>query len=375
VILACRLLLYMLVLPATLGTLMVKCFVDCGTRNLQRVCGVPIPASLNQFNGLLKTMLLWVLLLMCITEPLIWCATPDDPETIFRTSCEEVKEIKTIYSILSALGMLLFWALVLDFSVFSTRISAFLLVCGHVIAEVGLFLLAMCFLLLAFSTSISALNHHLVAFDGVPVWMRSLFQIVIGMFPVSNYYLFEEEPVVMAFLAVFIILVFIFLLNLLVAQLNQSYHVMFADMKGVARLRRLSVICSVMASAPKSRWTGFLWSLGFEKRCEFNEGDVGIAGGLQVLEPASAVAVTHDSIKRYGGSTAPTMPWPAEVEPNDIEKERFDRLEKLIIKSMKSHKKNGHGRHTSSALGSSIMGSSAMSEDSSQGSGNGSPNL
>lgn len=375
VILACRLLLYMLVLPATLGTLMVKCFVDCGTRNLQRVCGVPIPASLNQFNGLLKTMLLWVLLLMCITEPLIWCATPDDPETIFRTSCEEVKEIKTIYSILSALGMLLFWALVLDFSVFSTRISAFLLVCGHVIAEVGLFLLAMCFLLLAFSTSISALNHHLVAFDGVPVWMRSLFQIVIGMFPVSNYYLFEEEPVVMAFLAVFIILVFIFLLNLLVAQLNQSYHVMFADMKGVARLRRFSVICSVMASAPKSRWTGFLWSLGFEKRCEFNEGDVGIAGGLQVLEPASAVAVTHDSIKRYGGSTAPTMPWPAEVEPNDIEKERFDRLEKLIIKSMKSHKKNGHGRHTSSALGSSIMGSSAMSEDSSQGSGNGSPNL
>jgi hypothetical protein len=27
----------------------------------------------------------------------------------------------------------------------------------------------------------------------VPVWMRSLFQIVIGMFPVSNYYLFEAQ--------------------------------------------------------------------------------------------------------------------------------------------------------------------------------------
>lgn len=369
VIFGCRLLLYMLVLPATLGSIMLKCFVDCGTKNFESVCGVPIPASLNEFKGLLKTMLMWVLLIMFITEPLIWCAQPNDPEMLFRTSCEEVKEIKMAYSILSALGMLLFWALLLDFSVFSTHISAFLLVCGNVIAEVGLFLLAMFFLLLAFSTSISALNHHLVAFDGVPVWMRSLFQIVIGMFPVSNYYLFEEEPAIMAFLAIYIILVFIFLMNLLVAQLNQSYHGMFADMKGVARLRRQSVICSVMASAPNSRWKAVLSSLGFEKRCEFNEGDVGVAGGIQVLEPASAVAVTHDSIKRYGGSTAPTMPWPAEVEPSDVEKERFDRLEKLIIKSMKSHKKQGHGRAASSALGTS----SVLSEDSSQGSG-GSPN-
>lgn len=372
VILGCRVVLYMLVLPATLGSIMLKCFLDCAKKNLERFCGVPIPASLKQFDGLLKTMLMWVLLIMFITEPLIWCAQANDPETIFRTTCEEVKEIKTVYSILSALGMLLFWALLLDFSVFSTRISAFILVCGHVIAEVGLFLLAMLFLLLAFSTSISALNHHLVEFDGVPEWIRALFQIVIGMFPVSNYYLFEEELAVMAFLSIFIILVFIFLLNLLVAQLNQSYHDMFADMKGIARLRRLIVICSVMASAPKSRWKAFLSSLGFEKRCEFNEGDIGITGAIQVLEPASAVAVTHDSIKRYGGSTAPTMPWPAEAEPSDIEKERFDRLEKLILKSMKSNKKHGHGRHTSSAMGSS----SIVSEDSSQGSGGpGSPNV
>jgi len=40
--------------------------------------------------------------------------------------------------------------------------------------QVGLFLLAMFFLLLAFSTSISALNHHLVAFDGAPCCFKML---------------------------------------------------------------------------------------------------------------------------------------------------------------------------------------------------------
>ena len=59
--------------------------------------------------------------------------------------------------------------------------------------QVGLFLVAMVFLLFAFATSISALNHHLVDFDGVHIWLRSLFQIVIGMFPVSNYDLFEDS--------------------------------------------------------------------------------------------------------------------------------------------------------------------------------------
>jgi hypothetical protein len=46
---------------------------------------------------------------------------------------------------------------------------------------VGLFLLAMFFLLLAFSTSISALNHHLVAFDGAPCCFKMLLFLKVDM--------------------------------------------------------------------------------------------------------------------------------------------------------------------------------------------------
>ena len=48
---------------------------------------------------------------------------------------------------------------------------------------------------------------------------------------------------------------------------------------------------------------------------EFNEGDVGVAGGIQVLEPASQHPTSVESIRRYGGSTAPSMPWPEEPGP------------------------------------------------------------
>lgn len=374
VIFTCRLLLYMIVLPSLLGSIMLRCFSDCIHRNMEKFCGLPVPAHLLEFQGMLRTSLLWVLLIMFIMEPLLWCLDFQDSETTFRSTCDEVKEMKSFYSILSAMGMLLFWALLLDFSVFSTRISAFLLVCGHVLSEVGLFLVAVVFLLCGFSTSINALNHSLVDFDGVHHWMRALFQIVIGMFPVENYAAFQDEIGVLVFLSVFIIVVFIFLLNLLVAQLNQSYHDMFADMKGAARLRRKSVICGVMASAPKRRWSSFLLSLGFENRLEFNEGDIGIAGGLQVMEQSSMVAVTEDAVKRYGGSTAPTMPWPMEVEASDIEKERFDRLEKLIQKSMKHKSKDSH---RSRRQGSQFGTNSLVSEDSVQSDsvGPGSPNI
>eukprot|EP00913_Durusdinium_trenchii_P008411 g7899.t1 len=378
VMLGCRLFLYMVVMPAMLANFVMLCMRDVHSRHMSRLCGLPIPASLKEFDKALRLCLLWVMVFLSCTEPMLWCMSlaafrnSGSQELAFLTDCPEIStEMKTIYGILSAFGMLLFWLLLSDFSVFSTRISAFLLVCSHVISEVGLFMMALAVLLIAFATSVNALNHHLEDFDGVHVWLRALFQIVLGMFPVSNYDRFQDEAAVMAFVSVFIILAArtgsggrrdfpgwvpgCRPRNLLVAQLNQSYHLKFCDMKGNARLRRARVICSVMASsAPAKHWRRFLDSLGFEQRLEFNEGDIGIAGGLQVLEPASAITVTFDAVKRYGGSTAPTMPWPPEVEVADMEQDRYERLEKLLLKGIHRHGKS-HGKKNSMLGSSSLM--------------------
>lgn len=54
------------------------------------------------------------------------------------------------------------------------------------------------------------------------------------------------------------------------------------------------------------------------------------------MEPAATNIVTVDSIRRFGGSSAVAMPWP---EEDDSMEDRFDRLEKLIISSVKKMNK------------------------------------
>merc|ERR1719436_717683 len=89
-----------------------------------------------------------------------------------------------------------------------------------------------------------------------------------------------------------------------------------------------------MESVSHWRWEHFLMSLALESRLEFNEGDIGLAGGIQVREPANLNPTTQDMIRRFGGSTSPAMQWPEEDQGDD-EDDRFDKLEKLIGKAMK----------------------------------------
>jgi len=61
-------------------------------------------------------------------------------------------------------------------------------------------------------------------------------------------------------------------------------------------------------------WNRFLGSLCFEQPLEFNEGDIGLAGGIAITEPASVNPTSVDRIKRYGGTTSSEKPWPEEPE-------------------------------------------------------------
>jgi len=77
-------------------------------------------------------------------------------------------------------------------------------------------------------------------------------------------------------------------------------------------------------------WNRFLGSLCFEQPLEFNEGDIGLAGGIAITEPASVNPTSVDQIKRYGGTTSSEKPWPEEPEAVTDE-DKFLRLEKLHL--------------------------------------------
>merc|ERR1712084_129730 len=157
--------------------------------------------------------------------------------------------------------------------------------------------------------------------------------MVLRMFKAETYIEMEREPLILAGICVFIIVSVVFLLNMLVAQLTCAYDAVYSDMVGYARLKRVKIIVESMPQVSEKRWDGFVQSLRLDQRIEFNEGDVGLSGGIQVQEPASANPTTVDMIKRFGGSTSPSIQWPEE-DAGDDGSDKFERIEKLIQRAM-----------------------------------------
>merc|ERR1719337_370546 len=150
---------------------------------------------------------------------------------------------------------------------------------------------------------------------------------------------------------VFCIITVIFFLNMLVAQLSCAYSAVYEDMVGYARLERADTIVEIMASVQKKRWTAFVESLRLNKRLEFNQGDIGVAGGIQMREAANINPTTIDMIRRFGGSTSPEIQWPEDEADGDGD-DRFERMEKLIQRALQRVTKNGgHARKGGAGAG------------------------
>merc|ERR1719424_1797149 len=221
------------------------------------------------------------------------------------------------YSILACVSMAIHWLILVDLAVFSTEIAAFLLVCGHVIDEVKTFLTGLTFLLLMFGSALPIFcsNCPLVAgnFSTMPQAVLSLFAITLGWFEADDVMNVRwTDQMFLSVLFLFVGLSVILLLNLLIAQLNRSYEYIYQEMIGFAKLNRASLIVEAMSSCGKAKWERFRDSLHFERKLEFDPGDLGLAGAIQSYEPQAVCSVLEETIKRFGGSTSVDMPWPQE---------------------------------------------------------------
>jgi uncharacterized membrane protein YgcG len=249
--------------------------------------------------------------------------------------------------------MFLYYLLLIDFAAISTRISAFVLICIRMLSEVRLFLGAMIALILTFSSAISVLKHDSDQFAGIFVGSYSLARQMLGMFDASRYADLEAEPAVFFTVVVFLVASVVFLTSLFIAQLNCAYSSVFDDMVGYARLERGNIIVEMMPSVPKARWYRFSEEMEFSKRLEFNAGDIGLAGGMQVKEASNLNPMTSDCIKRFGGSTSVEMQWPAEDEAGDNDTDKFAKIERLMQEALKRvTSMSGGGRKAGKGSGS-----------------------
>jgi len=288
-----------------------------------------------------------LLVCMCCNEPMLHCVehiSDGGPTEACATD-----EIVHRYSVFCMFACTFHWALLADFAVFSTGLSAFRLVILEVMSEIGRFILVMFFILLTAASAIVVLEHSYEAFDGVPMTMVGLFAITLRLY--EDDYRDIEEAVLIAFLFTFMTCSAVILLNLLIAQLNQSYNLINDNAVGYARLKRAEVIVDTLKTLPPAKWAAFVESLKLEEPLEFVQGDVGMGGGVQRYEPATENVVSLDTVLRYGGARSVDAPWPEEKEEDDKKEDSYERIERLAMMTLrrlqKAEKRGGRHRRSS----------------------------
>jgi len=234
--------------------------------------------------------------------------------------------------------MFLYYSLLIYLVVFSNRGSAFVLVCGRMIGEVGLFLLALTGAVLTAASSASVLHHKMVDLKSIQDGFLTFVKMALGMYALVKYEDYHAEPMLFITVAFFLISVVVFFLNLLIAQLVSAYERIYSHMVGLARLSRMEIIVETMRAVTNKRWEKFVETLQLDANLEFNEGDIGFAGGVQIKEPSTLNPTTIEAIRRFGGSTAKDVPWPADEEMDGESgsiDNRYDRVEDLLARAVK----------------------------------------
>jgi hypothetical protein len=279
---------------------------------------------------------------MLILEPILWCWKYQNGR-LFEEYCPEAKQYRFSYTVFAMLAMFLYYLLLVDLSVVSTRIASFVLVCVRMLIEVALFLGAIFSVILTFGSALSVLDQDSLDFAGIHKGSYALFRMVVHTYSTSRYSALREEPTLLIMVFLFGILTVFFLFNMLIAQLSCAYSSIYEDSVGYARLQRAYTIVAIMRTVPKKRFDNFINSLRLHKRLEFNQGDVGVAGGIQIREQANLNPTTVDSIRRFGGSTSPDMQWPEDEADGDGD-DRLEKMEKLIQRTMHRLTKGGEKR-------------------------------
>merc|ERR1719267_65934 len=180
---------------------------------------VPIPAYLKSWQDSAGFALMVMLVMMLVLEPILWCFNHDEGKQFYE-ECGEADDKQMAYSIFSMLAMLLYFALLIDLAVLSTKVSAYVLVCIRMLSEVSLFLLALAAILLAFASGISVIKHNQEDFAGIHKGLLSLLEMTMRMYDGAHFESYESDPLVLICVFLFLVAVIVFLLNMLVAQLT-----------------------------------------------------------------------------------------------------------------------------------------------------------
>jgi hypothetical protein len=331
-----RLLIYIFTMAVNLITHSSRIMKSYRQKETTQIMRIAFPKYLAEnLQNVISLVLTLVLLVMMNVEPLLYCGAffEEDDFKIFTHTCADADGLATIYGFLAMVATFLYFSQLSDILVTSMKVSAYYLVCMRMIVETALSLFTLATVALCISAALSCLEHENTFFNSVPNGFMALIEMVLGMYPFEEYKQVTDDGIIFALVAIFLLCSVVFLINVLIAQFASAYGVIYQDMVGYARLKRIKIIVETMPVVTKEKWGRFIDGLAFDTKLEFNNGDVGLSGGYATTEAANLHPTTEERIERFGGSTETTLPFP-DTSDQDEDNDRFGRLEKVVIRTI-----------------------------------------
>ncbi|CAJ1460626.1 unnamed protein product [Effrenium voratum] len=303
---------------------------------------VPVPRYLTVGIRQVSAALAINLFLLACAEPVFFCMGHD---ATLALDCRSHSEgLMMAYQILSSIGVALYFVLILDLASISVQLSAYRVIITRSVGQLVMCLLAIAFLIASFTFTLSALSVELekvdlVEFQSSDQIAMVLFRIALMLYDLDSVLqLASQSFLLFSLLAVYALLVYIFILNLLVAQLCCVQVALSEDLQGHARLAHGKILLDVFKGVSRARWQHFLALLDLDSCVDFGEGDKGLPGGVKDWEAALLHPVDKEQIARYGGHALPELPWPEkEVEEVDMETRMQKMIQKTIQGALRKH--------------------------------------
>merc|ERR1719316_2467573 len=301
---------------------------------------IGIPRFLSKFSNVAKILLSILLGVMSFVDPLLRKQRVWDVHD-YMVEDHGGQKFRTLL----ATGSIVMWLLVTDLFGASIELSAFRHCVGQMFGELGKFGILAVIYLMAFGTAVHVAMPQLQEFQDVFYAVLTLFSVMLGIFEL-DFGGQHNDLVLQLALLIFMILAVVLLLNLLIAQLNQTYHEVWKEMTGYALMHRASITVEIESTLKMEKRKAMWDSLNFEEPLEFDKADIGIAGGVQTKQMPQRIGAgtksdeihdrSVDRIQRFAGDPNPLLPWPVKDNKTKSLDARMMDVETQLIKLRKT---------------------------------------
>jgi len=280
-----------------------------------------------------------------------------------------------LYEIFVVLGLFLYVILIVEVGSISIKFSEYRVLCLHAMEQVLLCFGVVALTIFTFAFAISGMPREVAHLSNITDWenvgaiLSTLIRLAFGAMDLGAIEeTVMESPLLIIVIIFFMMLVYSFFFNLLVSQFCGVYTSLAADIKGHARLARGEIIIETFKAVKLRRWNRFMDSLNLEQKVDFEQGDIGLAGGIKTYEPALAHPVAKDQIIRFGGRTEGHLPWPEKnlAEEHTIERTVQRTIQKSLQKFLGKNSRLGTSSITSYSENDSSSHAGAASQHSDQ---------